>query len=218
MDRPKVFFNQTECLFFFEIASNHKHDVVDAVIFLVKTLKLINWNSFDICSVANGGLAIIVPIVSSGKHALTKDSNGIIFATLELISYNGHFRKQIFSADKTVEQTVCFESDCKFKIVAFTGERFEVVGTIHPSGTIHDCSTILQCLGNIWVKFRTFKNHVLKKVSHTAFAITFVPRADKNGCINSDFRCGRIRVKKNLQPISHFVFGDIFNGSYFFDG
>ena len=218
MNRPKVFFNQTECLFFFKITSNHQHDVVDTVILFVEPLKLINWNSFDICSVANGRLAVIVPIICSGKHALTKDSNGIIFATLELISNNGHFRKQIFPADKAVEQTVCFESDCKFKIITFTGKCFEVVGTIHPSGTIHNRATILQSLGNIGVKFCTFEDHMLKKVSHTTFAITFVPRTDKNRCINSDFRSGRIRVKKNLQSISHFVFGDIFNGSYFFDG
>ena len=85
-DGTKHLLYQRECAGSFKFTSHQQHGIVRLVVLAVKILKVFNFDVFNVGARANGVLAIVVPIKSSGGHALPEHHVGVVFAAFHLIA------------------------------------------------------------------------------------------------------------------------------------
>ena len=78
--RAKVFRDVFKCFLFVELAGDDEHGVVGLVEFLVEGPQVVDRHALDVGAVADGRLAVVVPLVGDGHHPLRQHALGRVLA------------------------------------------------------------------------------------------------------------------------------------------
>ena len=210
----KMLRDQRETFGFVKFAGDDQHDVVRLIKLFVERLQIFDRHALDIAAVADGGLAVIVPFVSSGLDALVENTLGGIFAALEFIAHHGHFRIKVGLPDETVHQPVGFERNGEFQVFVRGGKGLEIVHAVHRGAPIKLRAVILQGLGHVGIPGRAFEDHMLEQVRHAGLSVTFVARTDQHGEVDGDLRLGVVREEQRAKTVVELVFGDALHGGH----
>ena len=103
-------------------------------------------------------------------------------------------------------------ANSRFSSVA--GERFEIIGAIHPGGAVELRAVVLQGLGDVRMRRRALEDHVFEQMRHARLAVAFVPRADEHGEIDRHLRLRVVRKEQHAQAVVELIFGDAFDGGH----
>ena len=136
--------------------------------------------------IADRRFAVVVPFIGAGHHALREDPLRIVFARLEFVADDGHFREKVLALDVAVEQPIGLELDAELEVVVGCGHGFEVIGAVDPGGAVEAGAMIAEGLRHVGMGRSALEDHVLQQVGHAGFAVAFVAGADKDGHIDGD--------------------------------
>ena len=99
-----------------KFTGHHQHGVIWLVVLMIKRLEVFNFDVFDIATVTNGGIAIVMPVVSNALQTLHENAAGRVFSTLILVADHGHFGVEIFACDVGIHHPVGFHFQCPLQI------------------------------------------------------------------------------------------------------
>ena len=69
----KIFFRQPQGFGLIKFPGNDEDDIIRLIIFFVKGLKIFHGHVFNIATIADGGFAVIVPVVRGGGDAFVEN-------------------------------------------------------------------------------------------------------------------------------------------------
>ena len=157
-----------------EFPRHDQHNIVRLIKFLVKGPQVLDRHALDVAAVANGRLAIIVPVVSGGGDTFAQHAAGRIFSALKFVAHNGHFRFQVLFLDITVDHPVGFQLQGELEVFVCGRQRFEVIDAVAGSAAIELRAVLLQFLGHVRMFRCPFEHHVFEQMGHARLAIPFL--------------------------------------------
>ena len=98
-------------------------------------------------------LAVVVPVEGGRHHPLVEQIAGRVFAPLELVAHDGHFREQVLLLDEAVDQPVGLQVERELQVVFAGRQRLVVVRAIDPGAAVEPRAALLQGLGNRWMRW-----------------------------------------------------------------
>ena len=116
-NRAEVLLNVLECLPWLKAPRDNDHRVVGLVEPLVELLEVFNGNPFDVSSIADRRLAVVVPVVGGRGDTLSQNSRWTVLAPLELVSHDCHFGSQVLTLDVAVHHAISFHLDAELKVL-----------------------------------------------------------------------------------------------------
>ena len=198
-----------------DAAGHQQGGVVGAVVRAVEGLQPLDRHVFHVRAGADGGLAVVVPQVGRGRHALQQHAHRVGFARFHLVADHGHLAVEVGAAHVRVHHAVGFQRQQPVEVVFAGGEAAEVVGAVHPgAGVVADAATA-HFTGDVVVVGRAFEQQVLKQVGHARFAVVLVARTHQVGEVHRDGGLGGVGEQQHAQAVFKPVFGDAFDGRDF---
>ena len=206
-NRTKVFLNHRQGFGFVQATADKQNHVIGSIKLFIKGAQIIDGNSFNVGTIADGRFAVIMPFVSGSHHSLFEHRFGVVFSHLKFISHHGHFAGEFFSLDGTIHQAIGFVPDRPFQIVVPCGHCLVVIGPIDPGCAVVVGATRLQVLIRAGMSGGRLEQHVFQQVCHSRFAVSLVPRTNEHSHIDGDLVFRRFREKHHFQPVIELVFG-----------
>ena len=176
-DDAKKALHQRQGFGHIELAGNDENCIVRLVILAVKGLQVFNAHVFDIAARTNGGLAVVVPVISRGRHVLPQCAPGVVLAHFHFIAHHGKLGLQIFARDKAVNHAVRFHLQRPLQVVVVSGKGFEVIGTVVGRSAVKAHAAFAQFLHDVAARGRALEHQMLQQMRHAGFAIVFMPAA-----------------------------------------
>ena len=143
-NNSEVVLHELQRLLLIELTRDYQNHVVGLIILLIKTTQVIGWNLFDICTVADCCLAVIVPFKRRRRYALHENSLRTIFTAFKFAADHRKFFSQIFCADETVHKPIRFQLQCELEVLVAGRQSFVVVGAVKPGRSVELRSSFLQ--------------------------------------------------------------------------
>ena len=200
--------DQVQCVIGIEAAGHDQDRVVRLVVLSVERLQPVDGHLLDIRPSANGGVAVVVPIVRGGHDALLEHPRGIVFAPLPLVAHHGHLRFEVLRGDEGIDHAVRFQVECPLEVVVRGWERLVIVGPIKPGSAVGKGPALGQLTGDIRMFWRSLEDEVLQQVRHACLPIALVTRANQVGDIDCDLLLAPVWEKKDPESVAEPVFGD----------
>ena len=132
----EILSDKFQCFFLFKPTCDDNHRVIGLIILFVELTQIFDGDSFNVRSVTDRRLAIIVPVESGTHNPLAKNLMGIILAPFKFIANNSHFRSQVFTLHITVQHAIRLESNGEFQIVIVGRQGLVIVRTIEPGRAV----------------------------------------------------------------------------------
>lgn len=167
-----------------QISADRQNGIIRTVVTVIEGLEVFNLYVFDIATVTDGTLSIVMPIVKNRLHTLHHDAIRRIFSHLIFIAHHGHFRVQVLTSNVGVAHCISTPTQGPVQIIFRCCKSHVVIGSVQPCRTIHSESTAGKFFGRIRIILTSLKHQMLKKVSHTGFAVILMTRADQIGHID----------------------------------
>ena len=155
-----------------------------------------------------------MPFECDGRHALREHPVRAVFASFELVPHHRHLGRQVLGPDQAVHHAVGFEFQCEFQVLWTCRKRFVVVGAIDPGRPIEPGSVVLEFLGDVGVFLGAFEEHVFQQVSHSGFAVAFVPGPHEHGQVDGDCRSGLVGNQQDADPVVQPKLGNPLDGRH----
>ena len=214
----EVFVHQGQGLAGIERPRHDQHGVVGPVVLLVEGLEVVDGHSLDVRLVADGALAVVVPLEGGSDHPLAEDAFRAVLACFEFVPHHGELAHQVFAFDEAVHHAVGFEFDTEFEVVVVGRECAVVIGTVERSGTVEiDGTVVADRLGHIGKLRAALEHHVFEKVGHAGFAVAFVSAADEDGVVHRHLRLAGVLQQQQPKAVLQFVFRDSLDRHHFGD-
>ena len=194
-----------------ELARNHQHAIIGLVILAIELLQLVDRHALDVGAVADRRFAVVVPVEGRGHDPLVEQVAGGVFAALELVAHDRHFREQIFLLDEAVDEAVGFQVEREVEVVLAGRQGLEVVRAVDPRAAVEAGAALLQRLGNQRVRRRALEHHVLEQVGHARLAVAFMARAHQHRQVDRHRRLRIVGIQQHQQAVVEPVFRDAFD-------
>ena len=198
---PELLLDERERPRFVQAAGDDEHRVVGLIVLVVEDLQPVGRDPFDVRLVADGRLAVVVPEVPGGHHALEQHPERRILARLELIAHDAELLLELVGADVGVHEPVGLEIERPVQVRVGRGDGLEVVGAVVPRGPVPLRAVVAQLLGHVLVSGRALEDHVLEQVRHPGLAVPFVARTDHHGEVHGDRRFCGIGDNQYMEPV-----------------
>ena len=104
----KVLLDPLQRFVLVEVTRDDQHGIVGPIILAVKRTQTIDRDPLDIAAVADGGLSIVVPLISCREHALLKDPNWVVLSLLKFAPHDRKLLLEVFAKYLAVDQSVGF--------------------------------------------------------------------------------------------------------------
>ena len=189
-DRTEILRGQFQSLCYLELARDDHHDVVGLIKATVEVLEVLDRHAFDVRSIADGRLAIVVPFESDGLNALCQDPLRAVFTVFEFVANDGELRHEVFAFDEAIDETIALELDTKLEVLFGGRERFKIVGPVDVGRAVEVRSVVAEGFGDIRESRCTLEDQVFEQVRHAGFAVAFMSRAYHYRHVDADGGAG----------------------------
>ena len=190
------------------IAGDHQHGIVGLIVIAVERLQPVDRHVFDIGTVADGGAAIVVPLIGGARHFLRQHAADIVFAGFKFVAYHRHFAVQIGARNERVDHAVGFELKRPLQIDRIGRKRQEVVGPVEVGGAVPAGAARGELGLDIFVFRRALEHQMLQQVRHARFAVTLMAGADQVRNVGGDEGLRGIFDQQHFEAIGKAVFLD----------
>jgi hypothetical protein len=207
-DHPEIPVHQTQCLLQVELARHQQHRIVGLVVHAIEGLQVGDVDVLDVRAVADGGIAVVVPVVGHALQALDQHIAGGILAVLVLVAHHGHLGVQVLAAHQRIDHAVGFHRQRPLQVLVAGLHQLVVVGAIKRGSAVEASATRVEFLADVLAVLRALEQHVLEQVRHARLAITLMPRADQVGHVDGDGGLGLVGEQQHAQAIRESVFAD----------
>ena len=155
-------------------------------------------------------------VVGRRHHALVEHIQRTVFPGLHLVADNRHFRIEIFLQHGHVDHAVGFKAQRPTQVFVACVERFEIHGLVGGGLTVEvPASAVGEVFEDFRARLRTFERHVLQKVRHAGFAVSFIPRTHQVHDIHRDLGLGVVRKQQHVKTIREGILRHSLNGCHF---
>ncbi len=195
-----------------EFTGDQQHRVVWLIVGFIKGLQVFYLDVFDIAAVADGRLAVVMPIVCHSLQALDQNAERRIFALFVFVAHHGHFAIEVFPGDKRMQHAIGFHVDRPFQVVIAGLEDFIVIGAVDVGGAVERHAALAEILGNRRMGRGALEHQVFQQMRHACFAVILETRSDQVSHVDGYRRLGRIGKQQDFEAVGKLVFGDAFSG------
>ncbi len=113
-DGSKMLLHQGQRLGFIQLARDDDHRIVRLIVLAIERLQILNRHPFDIATIANRRLAVIVPLIGRRHDPLAEHAFRAVFPPFKFVANHGHLGKQVFPQHAAVHQAVGFQGNGEF--------------------------------------------------------------------------------------------------------
>jgi hypothetical protein len=128
--------HELQGLRFVDAPGNHQHGVIGLVILVIEGLRAGVGHAFQVVLRSDDRLAVVVPDVGGGGHALAEDGGGLILAALQFVAHHGHFGVENLLVELDVDHAVGFQAEGPLQILVTGAEGLVVVGAVVGGGAV----------------------------------------------------------------------------------
>ena len=196
---------------FVKATGNHQYRIVRLVITLIKRPQPVDVDVFHIAAGANRILAVVVPQIGGGSHALQQDGETIVFAAFHLVAHYRHFAIEVSLAQPSMQHAVGFHLQRPLQVGIAGGKGFEIIGAIKPGGGVGHHRPPRKFAIDIGIFRRALEQQVLQQVRHAGFAVVFVARAHQISDVDGGRGFARIGCQQHAQAIAQTIFANAFH-------
>ena len=214
-DRAKILLEPAQRFGFVELSCHNQHDIVGLVKLLVKRAQVFHRHTLDVAPVANGWLAVVVPVVGGGGEPLAEHAGRRVFAAFEFVAHHGHLGVKVLLFDGAVDHPVRFKLQSELEVFVCRSQRLKIVHPVAGGAAVELRAVFLQFFRHVRMLGRAFEHHVLQQVGHACLAVAFLAGTDQHRHVDRDLRLRAVREEQHPQAIVELVLSDALNGGDF---
>ena len=129
-NRAKEFTNPSEHFFGIKLTRYRQHSVVWLIVAMVESLKVRDFNVFDVATRTDRASAIAMPVKEDGLHALHQHAHRAVFAHFVFVTHDGHFGIEVLLRNERIDHRVSLPTERPLHVVITCRKRHVIVRTV----------------------------------------------------------------------------------------